>query len=148
MTRREERVRRRVAILALLTVAALMTVCAGAQAKTVQVGGPLTASFNTQVQFTGCIYEDCGLPFTATLVQTSLPEPGTHLSSPVDGTVISYRVVATDGTFAIQVVRLPIRRAGPEIATSAAQAPSPPPAPFRRRLPPTWRSRRATPVGI
>ena len=39
------------------------------------------------------------------MVQTSLPEPGTHLSSPVDGTVISYRLAEPDGTFAIQVIR-------------------------------------------
>ena len=45
MTKREKRVRRRAAIFAALTVVALTTACAGAQAKTVQVGSPLTGSF-------------------------------------------------------------------------------------------------------
>ena len=120
MTRREERVRRRVAILALLTVAALMTVCAGAQAKTVQVGSPLNAAstlrFNSLAASTRTAAFHSPRPWS----RRRCRNPRTHLSSPVDGTVISYRVVATDGTFAIQVVRLSAGL-GQSIATSDAQ---------------------------
>jgi hypothetical protein len=68
---------------------------AGAQAATVQVGSPLTASFGP-VQFSNQL---------VTLVQVSVPEPGVNLRSPVDGTVTSYQVAPSNGTFALQVVR-------------------------------------------
>jgi hypothetical protein len=118
----EHGVRRCAAILAVLTVAALMTACPGAQAKTVTIGSPLTGSF-TPVQIglmppppSCCPYftrseigprqaYDGWKIVPLTLVQTTLPESGTMIQSPVDGTVISYRLAAADGTFASQVLR-------------------------------------------
>ncbi len=112
MAEKQNRVRRPAAIFAALTVAALMTACATAQANTVEVGSPLTGMF-FQGPFAG---QRCGLDscFTdlspVTVVPTQpfpgdLPEPGVNITSPVDGTVISYRLAAADGTFAIQVIR-------------------------------------------
>ena len=83
-----------------------MTACAGAQAKTVQVGSPLTGSFPPVSFGPASPFGSEGAPdFTLTLTQARLSEPGANVSSPVDGTVISYRVAAADGTFAIQVIR-------------------------------------------
>jgi hypothetical protein len=112
MTRREKRVRRRVAITTALTVAALMTACAGAQAKTVKLGSPLHTSFEPMDFAAGGYCAGLGPQYPcdlspSTWVQSTLmlPQP-TNVQSPVDGTVISYRVAAADGTFAIQVVRV------------------------------------------
>jgi hypothetical protein len=83
---------------ALAVSAALLGLAAtasSAQAATVRVGSPLTASFGP-VRFANQL---------VTLVQVSLPEPGTNLRSPVDGTVTSYQVAPSNGTFALQVVR-------------------------------------------
>src|SRR5262249_19715963 len=105
MTRREKRVWRRVAFCFAL-VAAVMAVCAGAQAKTVQVGSPLIGSFSP-VLF-GDPAPLGGGADKFTLLQTWLSVPGgvANVTSPVDGTVISYRVASADGTFAIQVIRV------------------------------------------
>ena len=124
MTRREKRVRRRVTTLAALTVAAFMTACAGAQAKTVTVGSPLTGSFTpVQIGLMPPPPSSCCAYFTGseigprqaydgwkivplTLAQARSAYPGVDpVDSPVDGTVISYRVAASEGTFAIQVLR-------------------------------------------
>jgi PASTA domain len=106
MARREKRVRRGAAILAVLTVAAFTTACASAQANTVQVGSPLTGNFNQGpfAAFRCSEYAGCVAHTPATMVQTRLPEPGANVSSPVNGTVISYRLAASDGRFAIQVI--------------------------------------------
>ena len=101
-------VRRHAAILAVLTVAALMIACAGAQAKTVTVGSPLTGSFApTSLGVCGDTYKCTpSTPLSpVTVMQAQLSEPGAIVGSPVDGTVISYRVAAAEGTFAIQIVR-------------------------------------------
>jgi len=127
MTRREKRVRRRAAICAVLTMAALMTASSGAQARTVQLGSPLTAKFTPAhfASLTCCIFGGGSLTLTpVTLVQTALPESGVNVTSPVDGTVISYRLAAADGMFGIQVLRL---------------SPTPP-------VPPTFRSQRGQSV--
>lgn len=81
----------------------------GAQAATVQVGSPLNGTFNP-TGFGGDLL---------TLVQKTLPEPGTNVTSPVDGTVVSYKVAAANGTFAIQIVRF-TGDAGQSVASSAA----------------------------
>ncbi len=102
MAERENPVRRYVAIFAALTVVAV-TACASAEAKTVQVGSPLTASFFPVLL--GQVCNSCSIGTATTTVQRTLPEPA-NATSPVDGTVISYRVAEADGTFAAQVVRL------------------------------------------
>ena len=109
MAEREKRVRRCVAICAVLTVAAFMTASAGAQAKTVRVGSSLLGSFSAAPfeAMTGVCAPIGGCYGTpATWVQTQLSETGVNITSPVDGTVISYRLALADGTFAIQVIRL------------------------------------------
>ena len=88
---------RRVAAAAAIT--AVLAGAAGAssaQAATVRIGSPLTASF-TPVGFSS--------QHLVTLAQLALPEKDTNLRSPVDGTVVSYQVAPSNGTFAIQVLR-------------------------------------------
>jgi hypothetical protein len=122
MTERENRVGRRAAIFTTLTVVALMTACAGAQAKTFTIGSPLTGSF-TPVQIglwppsppscpcyigseIGPRQANDGMVTVPLTLVPPPPYPGGTGESLVDGTVISYRVAAAEGTFAIQVVRL------------------------------------------
>jgi hypothetical protein len=127
MTRREKRVRRRVATLAALTVAALMTACAGAQAKTVQVGSPLSGNFTPIALPTGDCFFYCppGPPAgPMTIVQGTLSQPGTNTSSPVEGTVISYRLAAADGTFAVQITRSYVYRLGFVTGSLASSRPT------------------------
>lgn len=69
---------------AAVTVAAGMFAATSAQAATVTVGSPLTASFTGT--FVG------GSPPT-TVVNTALPEPGATAASPVPGTIINWRVI-------------------------------------------------------
>jgi hypothetical protein len=67
-----------------------------AQAATVTVGSPLTAGFTGS--FAG----------TATEVNFALGEPGTHVTSPVNGTIVSYRIKVYSlplGRFAIRAIR-------------------------------------------
>jgi hypothetical protein len=118
MDEREKGLRRRAALCSALTVAAFATTCAGVQAKTLQVGPPLTGSFPPYAFGGPYQLSDPDDPYpppspppppnpdgTFTLWQRTLSEPGANAASPVDGTVISYRVAGADGTFAIQVVR-------------------------------------------
>ena len=68
---------------------------ASAQA-TVTVGSPLTATFPGSFQG------------TATEINFALGEPGSQLTSPVNGTIVSYRVNVDGGStgrFAIRVIR-------------------------------------------
>ena len=90
------RVRRRAAMLCVLSVVGVVSLSAGgAQAATVHVGSPLTGDFGP-IPYAGDVL---------TLVQRTLPEPGANVASPVDGTVVSYQLADADGAFAIQVVR-------------------------------------------
>jgi hypothetical protein len=75
---------------------ALAATAATAQAATVHLGSPLTASF---------VPGDLGNQQN-TIVQLRLPEPGAIVQSPVEGHVVSYQLAASKGTFAIQVIRL------------------------------------------
>jgi PASTA domain len=62
----------------------------------VRVGSPLTASFEP-IHFSQ--------EQVVTLAQLDLPEKDANIRSPVDGTVVSYQVAPSSGTFAIQVLR-------------------------------------------
>jgi PASTA domain len=80
-------------VLSAITAAAV-AVCGGtAQAATVQVGSSLTGSFGP------ILFGD-----VLTLTQTTLNEPGANLTSPVDGTVVDYRLATPKGTLQLQVL--------------------------------------------
>ena len=86
----------------------------GAQAATVTVGSPLTASFSASVT---------GPP--ATLANTALPEPGANLTSPVTGTVVRWRITnATGGPFELRVLTPGTGTTYTGGATSAPATPS------------------------
>ncbi len=90
----ERRVRRVVKLLVSLTALWALIAVGSAQAATVTVGSPLTASFNSF--FSG----------TTTELNSALPEPGAKVTSPVNGTVVSWRVdVKAVGGFALRVIR-------------------------------------------
>jgi PASTA domain len=112
MTPREKRVRRRVALLAALTMAALTSFGAGAQAKTATIGSPLTASFTpTEVGY-------CDSPPCQSMTLMPGRWSGVDPVSRVDGTVVSYRLAGADGTFAIQIIRSVLHVGLESIATS------------------------------
>jgi hypothetical protein len=71
----------------------LAALAAPAQAATVTVGSPLTASFSGG--FTG----------NATEANAALGEPGANVTSPVNGTIVSWRVVEGAGPLALRVLR-------------------------------------------
>jgi hypothetical protein len=84
------------ALLAAFGVALLVAVAAPlAQAATVTVGSPLTASF-LPVAFNAP-----GL----LAINSALGEPGAHVTSPVDGAVIGWKVLGEGGPFELRLVR-------------------------------------------
>jgi hypothetical protein len=84
------------ALVVTVTVLGLSAAVQTAQAATVHLGSPLTASF-TPVGFSS--------QQVVTLAQLDLPEKGANIASPVDGTVVSYQVAPSNGTFSLQVLR-------------------------------------------
>jgi hypothetical protein len=79
-----------------ITAAVFAGSAPSANGSTVTVGSPLT-SFDSSFSNNGA---------TATLANTSLNEPGAHVTSPVNGTIVSWRVTTLDpGTFALRVLR-------------------------------------------
>jgi hypothetical protein len=73
------------AILATLAVALLVVSAASpAQAATITIGSPLTADFSMAV---------IGYPGPETVANIALPEPGALAMSPVEGTIVRWRVL-------------------------------------------------------
>jgi hypothetical protein len=98
----------------LAAVSALLGV-GSAEAATVTVGSPLTASPNSS--FGG----------TATEANGNLAEPGARVASPVNGTIVSFRVdvgVASTARFAIRVLRPAGGSAMTGAGSSAATSPA------------------------
>lgn len=97
-------------------VGALALLCAtSTQAATVTVGSPLTASPN--ISFVGTTTEANGI----------LAEPGARVASPVNGTIVSFRVdvaVTNTGRFAIRVLRPAGGSAMTGAGSSAATTPA------------------------
>lgn len=87
--------RDRRSLLALLVVFASLLGCSSAQAAIVTVGSPLTASF-----LPATVGENGILG-----INSQLGEPGAHVSSPVDGAVIGWKVLGQGGPFELRVVR-------------------------------------------
>jgi hypothetical protein len=103
------------AVIATALAAALLP-AASAPAATVTVGSPLTGAFST-----GLI----GGGGAATIANLTLREPGANATSPVNGTVVAWRITgAVGGPFKLRVLRpagvLALTGAG----TSAPQIPS------------------------
>jgi len=86
----------RLRLLALLSVVlASLLACSSAQAATVTIGSPLTASFESAtVGALGILG-----------VNSVLGEPGAHAASPVDGAVIGWKLLGEGGPFELRVVR-------------------------------------------
>jgi hypothetical protein len=83
------------AVLASAAAAALLAV-ASASAATVTVGSPLTATFSTDF---------IGGGGAATIANPALTEPGAHATSPVNGTVVAWRITgAVGGPFKLRVL--------------------------------------------
>jgi hypothetical protein len=85
------------AILATLAVALLVVSAASpAQAATITIGSPLTADFSMAV---------IGYPGPETVANLALPEPGALAMSPVEGTIVRWRVLyTTGGPFRLRVL--------------------------------------------
>ncbi|MBV9309440.1 MAG: IPT/TIG domain-containing protein, partial [Solirubrobacterales bacterium] len=78
----------RAAFLGLLVAAVSLLLGAGnAAAATVTVGSPLTASFGSTTVFGN----------VTTTANTALPEPGANVVSPVNGTIVRWRITAASG---------------------------------------------------
>ena len=96
---------------AAVIAAAGMFASAGAQAATVTVGSPLTATFD----------DDYGGPVTD--VNVALPEAGAMVVSPVNGTIVSWRAIVGDpGGLGIRVIEPAAGGAYRGGGTSAATA--------------------------
>jgi hypothetical protein len=73
----------------------LLLLGANVRAATVTVGSPLTQAFNP-----------VGFPSAGTIANSALPERGTHVFSPVSGTIVRWRVLdAEGGPFRLRVLR-------------------------------------------
>ena len=79
----------------LLVVVASLLACSSAQAATVTVGSPLTASF------VPVAFDATGL----LAINSALGEPGAHVTSPVDGAVIGWKLLGEGGPFELRVMR-------------------------------------------
>jgi hypothetical protein len=121
--------RRRSVVVSLVAVAAASCLwTTAASAATVTVGSPLTADFSSNVACGGA----------CTMANVALGESGAHLSSPVSGTIIRWRVITAGsegtGTYALRV----LRPSGGEFigaGTSAGNVTSPGPQTFTASLP-------------
>jgi hypothetical protein len=91
-----------------------LSAAASAQASIVTVGSPLPASF-TATPIGGSL----------TAINSTLPEPGAHVTSPVNGTVVSWRITgAAGGPFNLRVLRPAGGKNYKGAGTSAPQTPS------------------------
>jgi hypothetical protein len=121
--------RRSSVVASLVVIAAAICACsAPAQGAIVTVGSPLTADFNGSVSCGGA----------CTMANVALGEPGAKLTSPVNGTIIRWRVTtagsAGTGAYALRV----LRPSGGEFigaGTSAANVTSKGPQTFTANLP-------------
>jgi IPT/TIG domain/PASTA domain len=103
---------RRAAALAIAVV--FMATATTAQGAIVTVGSPLTQAF-APTEFNA----------VATIANNALPEPGAHVTSPVSGTVIRWRLSgAVGGPFALQVLRPAGGTAYTGVTTSAPAIPT------------------------
>ena len=93
------RTHRRVTASLIAVAAASCLLATAAEAATVTVGSPLTADFNGSVACGG----------GCTMANVALGEPGANLTSPVNGTIIRWRVTTAGsmgtGTYALRVLR-------------------------------------------
>jgi hypothetical protein len=98
----------------LLAAVAALAVASGAQAETVTLGSPLSATFTP---------EPCSTP--CTLANGALSEPGALVASPVDGVVIRWRMVGGALAFAYKL-RVLRPQGGGNFAGAGTSAPETP----------------------
>jgi hypothetical protein len=92
------KVRRRVFASLIAVAAALSAWSASAQAATVTVGDPMTLPLD------GGFVGNNGATITA--ANTTIQEPGAHVTSPVNGTIVQWRALPTGtGEYALRVLR-------------------------------------------
>jgi hypothetical protein len=85
-------------VVLILAAAACCVWAASAGAATVTVGSPITRGLD------GGYAGDNGS--TVTVANTALSEPGAHVTSPVSGTIVSWRAITTGtGEYALRVLR-------------------------------------------
>lgn len=86
----------RVLVLGVAALSSLL-LCANAQAATVVVGSPLSLEFKSAIHTAG---------LSSTITNTALGEDGAHVTSPVTGTIVSWRTRGTFvGEYRLQVLR-------------------------------------------
>jgi len=99
------------------TAAALMAslcMAGSAQAATVTIGSPLST-----------VFAPSEITSSSTLFNSALPEPGAHLTSPIDGAIVRWRLFAAQGgPFALRVLRPAGSGAYTAVGTSAAVTPT------------------------
>lgn len=90
------RARRRVCLLLTSSAALTLLLSSGAQASTVTVGSPLTASFTNPVGGAA-----------ATFMNSALAEPGANVTSPISGVIVRWRMAGaySGGPFNLRVLR-------------------------------------------
>jgi hypothetical protein len=85
-------------VVSLVVIAAALCACsASAGAATVVVGDPMVLGHDSSYFSSGA---------TATVANTALSESGAHVTSPVTGTIVSWRAITTGtGEYALRVLR-------------------------------------------
>jgi hypothetical protein len=114
---RRHRVEPRFGCAALIAASAwALLATSGAEASTVSVGSPLGASFSVVLKISP----------SAAIANTSLPEPGANVFSPVSGVVVRWRLTGafSGGPFRLQVLRPAMGGQYTNVATSEPQTPS------------------------
>ena len=100
--------------LALSSAAIFLSLASTAQAANITVGSPLTGAFTAEP-----------LGVTGTIFNSSLAEPGANVASPVNGTIVRWRVVgASAGPFRLRVLRPAGGTTYTAVGSSALQTPS------------------------
>jgi len=100
-----------------IAVVALLSFGAHAHAETATVGSPLTPPFAPVGEFGAVL----------TLANTALPEPGAHVTSPISGTIVRWRVLlAEGGPFKLHLLRPAPMFTFTDVGTSSPATPTGP----------------------
>jgi len=98
-----------------IAAVALLSFGANARAETVTVGSPLTPPFAPVEEFGAVL----------TVANTALPEAGAHVTSPISGTIVRWRVLlAEGGPFKLHLLRPAGGSSFTDVGTSSPETPS------------------------